>query len=352
MRLSWLINFVLLACFTLSLSLRLRPRPAQFRKPSTSAVSTLSADSTEYDELQKYAHMCAVVYCLKKGLSEGIIGEQAEYCPAQSCFYHGVLDLDIAKTFSFTNMMSVGSGFIALDHASQRITVVFRGTASSYDWVHNFTALPRNYKPMVHTGGDFDVVSDKTCDGCKIHKGFNIFLQSGARPIVNAVLSLKSKYSHYQVVTTGHSLGGALAVLLGVELRLLGHETLVVTLGGPKIGNKNFASFVDDLFQTGNVEKFISSHHSFDSLSTGMIRATHRRDIVPFLPPLRYFHQSGFQYYLSNEQMEQTADSVQRRGTAYIENDQELEYIAMMPSGFSRNDHVNYFFKITGCHDL
>lgn len=319
---------------------------------SNFTVSLQPAGLTEFKELHKYAHLCAVVYCLKKGLGKGVLGEQGDSCPAHSCTYDGVSDLEVAKTFSFSHMWAVGSGFLALDHDEGKIVVVFRGSASSFDWIHNFAAIPRKYEPFVQREKKYEVAIRKKCKNCKIHKGFDNFLRSGAKYILDGIQSLKSKHPDYDIVVTGHSLGGALSVLLGVELRLLGYDTLVVTLGGPKVGNKNFAAFVDSLFQTSKVEKFISTHESFDKLKTGMIRATHRRDVVPFLPPLSYFRQTGFQYYLNNEEADQTVLSVKRRGTDYIEYDKELEYVAILPSGFSRNDHVNYFFKITGCHDL
>lgn len=326
--------------------------PVNITQP-VSALSYGKQGDRDYQELHKYAHLSAVAYCLKKGVHPGVLGEQKEACPSHSCSYPSIKHMKIYKVFNFTDWLVVGSGFIALEPESERIYVVFRGTSSTQDWISNFEFIHSKYEPLVHAQeDDFDVESEEYCEGCTIHKGFNTFIRSNAEEIVNEVVKLKEKLPHYSVVVTGHSLGAALATLTGVEFRLLGYDTLVVTLGGPKVGNSNFVDFVDTLFDTEYAERHIRKYHSFDTLLSGLIRATHIHDLIPMLPPTSHYKQCGYQYYLSAKGPQQSPGTMIRRGTDYVEDDQLLDYQSMLPSSFSRGDHVNYFFKITGCVDL
>lgn len=316
--------------------------------PTTGKSEALGNKNGDFNELQKYAHLSSVAYCLKKGLGKGPLGEQGEKCPANSCTDESISDMKVAKTFNFNNWFMVGSGFIAVDPATKSIYLVFRGTASVQDWMNNLNALPVNYQPLVVGWEKFHVKSSK-CKDCKMHKGFHNFIKTNGEQIVKEVVKWKEMHSDYRIVVTGHSLGAALAIVTGVELRLLGHETLVVTLAGPKVGNENFKNFVDDLFDTDEVQEHIEEEHSFDTLCTGFIRMVHRHDIIPLLPPSSLYKHSGYEYFLSKAGAPQTPKTVERRGTDYIEESEDLEYLAMLPTGFSRADHTEYFFKITGC---
>lgn len=320
--------------------------------PLDVAASAFGDSTYDFEELHKYAHLSAVSYCIENGLHEGVLGWEGAACPSKSCTYPSIKYLKIHKVFNFSNWLEVGSGFIALEHDSERIYVVFRGTASTQDWVSNFEFIRSSYKPLVDDRDSFKVVSEESCKDCSVHKGFNTFIRTNAEQIVREVVKLKKKHPDYNLVVTGHSLGAALATLAGVEFRLLGYDTLVITFGGPKIGNRNFVRFVDQLFQTDRVTKYIAKHSSFDLLSNGLIRATHVHDLVPMLPPGSEYKQCGFQYYLSARGPRQTPDSVIRKGVDYIEDDELLDYKSMLKSTLSRGDHVNYFFKITDCQDL
>lgn len=317
---------------------------------------TISASShhlgdADFEELHRYAHLSAVAYCLKKGLHGGPLGEQEETCPHYSCEYPTIGHLDVVKVFNFQGWLVLGSGFVALERERKRIYVVYRGTSSTQDWINNFEFLHSRYKPLIQEKKGFHKKKCNECVGCTIHKGFNTFIRSNAEEVVREIVKLKKKYPDFSLVVTGHSLGGALAILSGIEFRLLGFETLVVTLGGPKVGNEAFVDYVDELFDTENVDRHISEHHSFEELPTGLIRATHKHDIIPMLPPTSRYKQCGYQYYLSAKGARQTPQTMERRGTDYAEDDEDINYQSTLPSRFSRTDHVNYFFKITGCAD-
>ena len=61
----------------------------------------------------------------------------------------------------------------------------------------------------------------------------------------------------------------AFTTLSGIEFQLLGYDPLVVTYGGPKVGNQEFADFTDRLFDTEEVANCITMKNDF---SRGFIR--------------------------------------------------------------------------------
>lgn len=72
------------------------------------------------------------------------------------------------------------------------IYVVFRGSTSIRDWVHNIDVILTDY-PL--------------CSGCKVHKGFYKAEQSVISYVTTSVKALRRKYPSYTVIVTGHSLG-------------------------------------------------------------------------------------------------------------------------------------------------
>jgi len=93
-----------------------------------------------------------------------------------------------------------------------------------------------------------------------LHQGF----AQAAEGVYKAVLPKLNK--DYEISTTGHSLGGAIAVVLAMYLDI-DQYTLgpIVTFGQPKVTNVNGAL----TFQHLNIDRVVTS-----------------RDVVPLLPPL------------------------------------------------------------------
>lgn len=301
----------------------------------------------DFEELQKYAHLASVAYCIENGLTEGKVGNQGSRCPSQACSHKETKDLQVVKAFDFIELFQIGSGIIAVDDPSKSIYLAFMGTSTYQDWFNNLSIMPVSYRPLVTTSDEFDPVDTRDCINCKVHKGISSFLKFNGATVLREVLKVKAELPDYRIVVTGHSLGAALAIFAGIELRLMGEDILVVTLAGPRIGEQNFASFVDDLFETSKITPIINAKKSFDHISTGLVRMIHLHDVVPYLPPTKYFRHSGYQYYLAAEGISQTPETIERRGTDYLE-DEPRNYLEVLPN-FRRLDHANYFLPVSHC---
>jgi hypothetical protein len=98
--------------------------------------------------------------------------------------------------------------------------------------------------------------------------------------VIQVVDSLLNEYPSADVTVVGFSLGAAIALLDGVFLRLQLDPQIkvkVIGYGMPRVGNQDFAAFVDAI------------------LPNGVVRINNKMDPVPVVPglPFGYVHCSG-----------------------------------------------------------
>lgn len=143
----------------------------------------------------------------------------------------------------------------------QVILAAFRGSESKADWNANFQAVK---DPGPLAGG--------------VHEGFQDAFHAATFDIGSAIGRLRD--NDQQVWITGHSLGGALAVLLAATLRDAGPPARVpvsglYTFGAPRVGDKRFAKQFDLGIEGVN------------------FRVVNLADLVPHLPPEMLFSHGG-----------------------------------------------------------
>nr|AXY40399.1 lipase 1307 [uncultured organism] len=143
-----------------------------------------------------------------------------------------------------------------------------------------FIAGPRDLAILAFSGTDPMMIDDwiidftvhRNADG--VHEGFHGAVQSIWKPIAK-ILGRDGEAGTRRILITGHSLGGALAVLAAHRLikegvvepeRLLG----VYTYGMPRVGDAEFAA---NYAATGDLER-------------RTYRFIHGEDIVPQVPPM------------------------------------------------------------------
>lgn len=139
--------------------------------------------------------------------------------------------------------------FVETDRKRKHQTISIRGTAS---------------KPNIWQDVELAMVKDRIL-GINLHRGF----RNDARQVYKDLKRYISK--DYATRVTGHSLGGAIAMIIAGYLTTEGYNVeRIVTFGQPKISNETD--------ETG--------------FGRGITRVAHDEDVVPMLPP------GGFQRYV------------------------------------------------------
>jgi triacylglycerol lipase len=149
-------------------------------------------------------------------------------------------------------------GLMGHDAATGTAFVAFRGTQDLQEWVADFDAATAAYTELPGFG--------------TVHAGFQSVYRA-VRDSLGAGLAAACA-GCTRLLVTGHSLGGALAVLAAPDML----ETMppklapeLVTFGGPKVGLADFAG-------------------RFDAAVPSCSRVVNFLDLVPTVPPAPYVH--------------------------------------------------------------
>jgi len=143
--------------------------------------------------------------------------------------------------------------FVETDEQQKTQTISIRGTANTSNvWQDENIAMVKNKRL-----------------GINLHKGF---LEDTIKIHADVTPYLKRDYS---TRITGHSLGGAIAMILAIFLIEDGFEVeRVITFGQPKV----------------------TDHGGKNSVRTNITRVAHDKDVVPMLPPSGFFFEGSYQH--------------------------------------------------------
>mmetsp|Transcript_28536 Transcript_28536/g.37339 ORF Transcript_28536/g.37339 Transcript_28536/m.37339 type:complete len:311 (-) Transcript_28536:383-1315(-) len=152
---------------------------------------------------------------------------------------------------------SAALAFVGVDNNARQVVVAFKGTNSTDDLITDIKSV------MYFT--DECVVGDLSLG--LIHHGFcNYYRDLVDMGLPEVTAGLLSLYPDYQVVVTGHSLGGAAAALGALDLAWrYGVRPVLYTFGQPRTGDATFSK---------ELTKACSS----------LWRIVHRSDMVVHLP--------------------------------------------------------------------
>ena len=172
------------------------------------------------------------------------------------------------------------AAFVATHLGKKQIVAVFRGTQSVQSFIKDIQ--------IIKTRPDFIV--PELPSNVRIHGGFNHAYSTIKTQTRQSVLKLANQYPDYEIVFTGHSLGGAMATLAAVDFHIqtggvYDDRVSVITFGQPRIGNKDWALYVNSLPFSGKIFRIVKD-----------------ADPVAQLPPrlLQYVH-GGQQYEINNQ---------------------------------------------------
>ncbi|KAH7133516.1 Alpha/Beta hydrolase protein [Dactylonectria macrodidyma] len=261
---------------------------------SSTVAGTIS--TALFATLERLARLVDIAYCI------GTTGVDKPFECVSRCSDFPTLSL--ITTWNTGVLLSDSCGFVAVDHGVKQqdtvadesiytagrpaIIVAFRGTYSITNTVVDLSTVPQKYVPYPspdNGGEDPPQQPEHECTNCTVHMGF---LESwkNARPLViPALQQLKAQYPSFPIQLIGHSLGGAVACLAALELKVsLGWEDVVVTtFGEPRVGNPGLARFVDEVFHLNGQD---------DLEKRSYRRVTHQEDPVPLLPLGEWGYQS------------------------------------------------------------
>ena len=157
-------------------------------------------------------------------------------------------------------------GFVGYSTTHSAVIVAFRGSSNVKNWIDDFDATQVNYPK---------------CSGCVVHQGFYIGYNTISAAVKSQIQLIIAKYRNAPIYVTGHSLGGALAVVAALDLKsTFSNVNKLYTFGQPRVGNAAFAAYTA-------------------SQMPDAFRVIHYADIVPHVPPsnMNYKHHNSETWY-------------------------------------------------------
>lgn len=143
-------------------------------------------------------------------------------------------------------------GLVTYDEQTRTLYIVFRGALTSQEWqfAFNFNQQFFTQKQLTFTSGSsFSAGSlPLPCSpDTLVHSGFLALFNQVQGEVTDVVNEYNDKVD--KVVIYGHSLGAAIASLMGVYLSLTfpDKEIFVYTYGKPRVGNQAYKDCVDRL---------------------------------------------------------------------------------------------------------
>jgi hypothetical protein len=177
---------------------------------------------------------------------------------------------------------------VMADHINMQLFIVFRGTECEKDILT-----------------DINCFQEKTSlygDEFRVHDGFLKAYKSIREQLHTVPMT---DFDNYDIVTCGHSLGGALATLCGVYLPIGNNKVYTITFGSPRVGNDKFVKV-------------------FNKRVTLYNRFVHDADLVPQVPKINYQH-AGKEIRLDDKGNEISYFNLWKRLLYWIKGKQSLD---------------------------
>lgn len=182
--------------------------------------------------------------------------------PDTYTFHQHIEIQDFSLPFLNNEKKMLPFGFLL--ESEQHLLIILRGTVAPVEWINNGLVLQKEF--LIDS-------APKAETPLSVHGGFlDIFKMVYTSLSQNLPLIEKSEKP---LVIAGHSLGGAIAQLLGLKIHHF--QPTVYTFGAPRAGNQAFAT-------------------TFNQLIKKSIRYVNGFDPVPSLPPKLVF-EAGKEIY-------------------------------------------------------
>ncbi|EPS35804.1 hypothetical protein H072_10775 [Dactylellina haptotyla CBS 200.50] len=309
------LNILLLLLWPLAFANPISPNQIPLTAPSSPSAHHHHQQQTIspalFAEFEELSRIVDITYCIgtpSPGISEPFI------CPSHCSAFPS---FQLVQSWNTGPLLSDSCGYIALSHppAEKRIIVAFRGTYSITNALVDLSTGRQEYVPYPPSDGsvagilrrveqeeeekgdsDGDGRKKPVCKDCWAHAGFLASWRQAAGIVVPVVEALVGKFGEngYKLELVGHSLGGAVAALAGLEFKERGWDCRVTTFGEPRVGNANLSHYINERFP----------HPLYR-------RITHKSDPVPLLPFSKWgFWQHETEYYIDKLDLPQTPEDV------------------------------------------
>ncbi|OAA41642.1 lipase [Metarhizium rileyi] len=249
-----------------------KPIATNGNETSLETRGIIRVTTKELNSIKFFSQHAAAAYCNSDTATGQPLRCNNAACPLVM-LNKPVVVASMALSGKFTGV----GAYVAIDFRRKEIVFAVRGSNNIRNYITD----------MIFAWSDCDLTPQ-----CKLHAGFAAAWNEIRGTALNAIKSAHRQYPNYKIVSTGHSLGAAIATIGAAYLRRDGLAVDLYTFGSPRIGNNKFANW-------------------FISRPGGHWRVTHESDIIPRLPPIfmGYRHVSP-EYWLSGGSSEQTDYSV------------------------------------------
>lgn len=339
-----------------------------------------------YDTLLKYSYLSRLSYCIDDmlpdhNLSQPVLLDMRPITFLQSGFdekdhYNGAtgnqqIELHVANMVYPESIhqkveqnskdglhdydLTHSEGFFSVEHLSEDtgegvIVLSFKGKTTSKDFWSEINMNLVEYVPIHPLTKK--KMTKSACVNCKVHKTTFERFKTLKRDIFHGVELLTEAFPNYKLVVTGHSTGGSLAMIAGLELALLEYDPLVITYGNPKIFNRALSDYVDVILSTDALFKQFSI--GMDSFAKGLLRVVHQGDYIPLLPPGSQFVQPGLEFSITQDQLPHPKSVVAYKGKANnLVHDVGFRvrdiFSFKLSTIFHYDQHQKYFYEFEKC---
>ena len=166
----------------------------------------------------------------------------------------------------------VSIGLILQASGSGDVVIAIRGTEGIHEWIHDAQFLPTPCPFMPAAGNTEDGFTD-------MYNSLRVGVDAAAATVVQALSKLPFKRPVTSLTVCGHSLGGALATYLALDIAVnatnFNFNPTVYTYASPRTGDSQFAAV-------------------YNHVVPNTVRIANRIDLVPKLPlPPLYEHVLG-----------------------------------------------------------
>ncbi|KAM0721975.1 hypothetical protein Q7P37_002901 [Cladosporium fusiforme] len=308
------------------------------------ASTNRSVSADLFFDLEELARIIDITYCV--GLTS--LGINKPFSCLSRCKDFPAFEL--VNTWNTGPLLSDSCGYIAVDHGKQRLIVAFRGTYSIANTVVDLSTVPQEYVPYPGEGGDDDnarglldvakeladgihmkrdVDTDMApkCNNCTVHMGFHASWVHTRPHVLPELEKAKELFPNYQLTLVGHSLGGAVAALAGLDLLARGYDPQVTTFGEPRIGNTGLTKYLDMRFN-------LEAQPPTNDTALKYRRVTHIDDPVPLLPLSEW----GYAMHAGEIHISKPALSPDIKDLSHCKGDHDAKCIAAQDSTAAMND--------------